>query len=224
MISNELYQEMKKRCGEVGSWAVWDESKPQDPGIVDSCIHELHSNVVMVGLNVSNGINLSWKNFRPGQYVWATNYNVLKLVYAFNRSAFRGAYMTDLLKEHPEPNSAKITRWPEYDKKHNEAIEIFLKEMKLVGATKDTLYVLFGKQVAKAFREERLSHFQKKVELIHYSYWRMSLVSWVEYCWDQLFKYTTMQNTCKCRFEISDCMKKDLKDLTYTEAFKSSRA
>src|SRR5262245_34094775 len=74
------------------SWAIWNPDDLPDTSIIREGLESLKSSVVMVALNLSKFFPIQWKNFHSGRD------HARKLMYAFNRSPYRGAYMTDLIK------------------------------------------------------------------------------------------------------------------------------
>jgi len=107
MISLELFNHIKESYGDVCSWALWDEAgeKPKsnmgnmdilDPGINPNLLDVLHTDIVMIGLNVSRDVNFDrpFRNFHDP----SPDANDFKIRYAFQDTYYCGAYMTDLIK------------------------------------------------------------------------------------------------------------------------------
>jgi len=108
MISKELFEEIKKKYGNVASWAVWyDEGqKPMTNMGIDifninknpSLLETLNNNVIMVGLNVSMRISEKpFVNFHTDDPTKSAG-PVYKVRHAFKRTKYYGAYMTDIIK------------------------------------------------------------------------------------------------------------------------------
>ena len=66
MITNEIYQLMKKKYQFYSSWAIWAEEgeKPKsnvgdlsvlNPAINQNLLNELNPNIILVALNISRG-------------------------------------------------------------------------------------------------------------------------------------------------------------------------
>ena len=102
----------------------------------------------MVALNVSRAVPTHWQNFHSHDHA-------RKLMYAFNDSCYRGAYMTDIIKGESEANSHRLMariRSGDIDVKcHTEA---FIAEMRDVGVHEHSLFILFGRDVTKLFRSQ----------------------------------------------------------------------
>lgn len=107
MINIETFETIRKKYGNVASWAVWanEADKPKsnmgDLSIFDlirnpSLLDVLKNNVVMVGLNSSRLIfhTEPFMNFHDKN----PNANDFKIRFAFRGTEYYGAYMTDVIK------------------------------------------------------------------------------------------------------------------------------
>ena len=94
---------LEDKYGHYASWAIWnpDASIKMDTEVIATHIEQLHTSVVMVGLNISNALPQPWSNFHFGLHD-------RKLNYAFNQSPYRGAYMTDIIKGEIDAKSSNI--------------------------------------------------------------------------------------------------------------------
>ena len=93
-MDKKLFNKIINSCySNFISFAVWNEDDVRDISVIKNNIDCLNKNIIIVGLN-TNGLVEKFKNFHykgcGGRDVW------LKEV--FNRSVFRGAYMTDIIK------------------------------------------------------------------------------------------------------------------------------
>jgi hypothetical protein len=107
MISFQTFEMMKKKYGDVASWAVWEEvgDRPKSnmghQNIFDlrknpNLLELLKNNVVMIGLNFSRPVAASqaFINFHDLN----PRANDFKIQFAFRDTEFYGAYMTDVIK------------------------------------------------------------------------------------------------------------------------------
>jgi hypothetical protein len=99
-------------------------------------------------------------------------------VKAFNDSSYRGAYITDIIKDLPESNSKKVLD-DLTDEQLADNFEIFNEEMKMLGADKNTLIILFGNQVKELFLKGPIFYFNNIVCCMHYSYYGITNDEWV---------------------------------------------
>jgi hypothetical protein len=162
----------------------------------------------MVGLNISKPVNKCWSNFRSRH----RGANDRKLMYAFNWSPYRGAYMTDLLKGIIQPNSALIMR----DIRSGEIdmireISKFRGEMQMLGAGKDTLFVLWGGKTSKLFKEHLGFLYPNHLACSHYAS-RGSDQQWVTKTWNELQDYSTERGKkYGWKFSVNTKMENQLK-------------
>ena len=145
-MERERYDRLRKAYAGFASWAIWNPDERRDTAIIENCVEELHARAVMVGLNISAPLTVPWSNFHIGR-------NDGKLASAFNQGPYRGAYMTDLIKGEVEVSSATLMR-----RIRTEQIDLsrhiadFKTETKLIGATRESLFVLFGGDVSRLSR------------------------------------------------------------------------
>ena len=136
-------------------------------------------------------------------------------MYAFNDSPYRGAYLTDIIKEEIEPSSGKLmTRMRNgYDvQKH---IDSFGAEMDRVGVDKNALFILFGNDVYELFAKHLASTYSNHVKCRHYSHYRTNDAEWVEEAWSKLeAHYVKTRGTLKTlKFVRNRRMKAQLEKL-----------
>lgn len=172
-ISHQHFEELERKYGRYSSWAIWDPADPRSSDIVRKNIDQLNPKIVMVSLNVSATIYEPWSNFRIGK-------NDRKLIHAFNQGEYRGAYMTDILKDEVEVDSSNIRKKiksGELDINHH--VDAFKTEMKDVGASKDSLFILFGKIVEETFKKYLADSFPKYIACEHFAVYGSS-EDWAE--------------------------------------------
>lgn len=170
-MEKEKLQRLANEFGFTSSWAVWNPDDLRDLSVIKSNHEKLFKNVVMVGLNVSATIDTPWQNFHIGT-------NDRKLMEAFNDTSYRGAYMTDLIKDHTEAKSDKLLN-ELTEEKLSENFNRFYREMDILGAEKNTLFILFGNQVKELFLKEPIFHFNNIVCCMHYSYYGITKSEWI---------------------------------------------
>src|SRR5262245_26975352 len=100
-LTPNVFHALAARYGKYSSWAAWSPANPADTQIITPELTCLNTSVVLVALNISRPIPSHWRNFHGRDHS-------RKLMFAFNESPYRGAYMTDLFKGEVEPDSGKL--------------------------------------------------------------------------------------------------------------------
>jgi hypothetical protein len=176
MIRKEHYTEMERKYGQWSSWAVWADAgeKPKsnigDTSIFDlrsnpEILKQLNQNIVMVGLNFSREIKKgNFVNFHDERSA-AQDY---KIRYAFSKTKYYGAYMTDVIKGFEQKIAREVVS---YLKKHRkfeeENIALFKQELFDLKSI-DPLLIAFGNDTFNILDR----YFKGKYRLIkipHYS-------------------------------------------------------
>jgi hypothetical protein len=178
-ITESTLQKIIRQYGWCASWAIWtDEGETPKSNIGDLSVfnfeknpklrESLHSKFIAVGLNISsNLLSGNFSNFHSNQ---PTN-NDYKLRYAFRETPVWGCYMTDILKNFPEPKSGKVMKYikenPESLSQHFEA---FVQEIDILGAQDATFLGLGGD--AFTLLKKALPNDARIIPVRHYSDWR----------------------------------------------------
>jgi len=182
MITREKFKLIEENWGELASWAVWAEkgdtpkSNIEDLTIFkrDKILEELNPEVIFVGLNISRDDlkdREPFANFHSG-YGHAQEY---KLRYVLKATPLWGGYLTDIIKDHPEINSANVLK----KLKENPQIEVenikrFQREIVDLGSINPILIALGGATYKillrnfKQFRVVKITHFSARVALEKY--------------------------------------------------------
>ena len=144
MISETVYKNLQFEYGDMASWALWKrpgstpKSNTGDMSIWDdpNLLNILNPDYVFVGLNGSGkhdgylALNRPWFNFHSD----SPHQQDYKLRYALMDTPLWGSYITDIIKEYQEVDSAKVKTYLQH---HPEVIEknvrLFRQEMKLHG-------------------------------------------------------------------------------------------
>ena len=181
MLDRKTYNLMKKKYGDVGSWAVWcpqtDKKAPKsNMGNMDWTKGEdglcsvLNPEFVFVGLNLSDShgkysdANTPWVNFHSGN----PHGNSFKLRFALKDTSFWGAYMTDLIKGVKETDSKKVVSKLKKDSALLERnMKEFEREISHLGGK--PVLVALGKAVGKFLKPLELEGKYVVKELPHYS-------------------------------------------------------
>lgn len=182
------FEELTKRHGSYGSWAIWEYSRSRvqekKTSIIEENLADLHSRYILIGLNISSEIE-TWGNFRGGKHD-------RKLKYAFNDSPIRGAYMTDLFKNIVKVKSTDLAK---YLKDRPEIIEknvlMFIDEMQDLKISPETQFIILGSEnnshVANFYRSEFQKHFINNPVIYHRHYSSIGTDrAWVESMWDAI--------------------------------------
>lgn len=180
MYSTDEYNALVSKYGLLSSWAVWDYKIESDLSIIDTNTNILNSKNVFLGLNISSSLkNIPWCNFHGGKHD-------RKLKYACNDTILRGSYITDLFKDIPEVQSAKIEKHitPEIVAKN---IGFFDQEMSDVKANSNSKFIVLGKKAEFYYKE----YFDQKITnnvlyYPHYSSTRDTDKKWVLGLWKEL--------------------------------------
>ena len=184
-FAQSLLADLAKKYGMYSSWAIWNPANPANAGIIAEHHGWLNASVVMVALNVSRWIPNTWQNFHSTDHA-------RKLMFAFNDSPYRGAYMTDIIKGEVEAKAGRLLERigaGSIDvRKH---IDAFRAEMFDVGADEHSLFILFGNDVAQFFKTHLALIYPNHVSCAHYSNYGkgFSDAEWVEKTWTTLEKH-----------------------------------
>lgn len=177
MITQEKFDFIKEKYGYCASWAVWAEQSVKaksnmgdltilDPQINKELLNQLNPNVVFVAYNFARDVKQEdFGNFHS-DYPYATDY---KTRYAVKGTKFWGGYMTDIIKDHPEIESAKVKSFlkknPQAEKNN---VERFRQELQNIGAVNPTI-IAFGNDVYEIL-ERHLKNEFKIVKISHYAH------------------------------------------------------
>lgn len=153
-MSRELVEAVAAKYGDVSSFALWGpvgdrpKSGMDNIDVIYQRAHEAHARVVLVGLNVSAGIETPLSNFH------GENGLVYKLRAAATGTKAEGGYITDILKHWVEADSGKVKDVLR-DKPELLApqFEAFRSELEFVGADKGTILVAMGGLVEDLLHE-----------------------------------------------------------------------
>lgn len=206
-----LFEDLERKYALCASWAIWNGDDPRDPSVIRRDLGSLKSSVVMVALNVSGTIGGSWQNFHSRDHA-------RKLIYAFNHSPYRGAYMTDLVKGEIDPNSASLSRrLRSRDIDVNEHVRSFRREMDDVGAKDESLFILFGHRAARLFGHHLGAEYPNYVYCPHYSMYGKGYTDagWVAKTWHILEEHyrATATRFATPEFRVTDEMTNELEKL-----------
>ena len=177
MITNEIYQLMKKKYQFYSSWAIWAEEgeTPKsnvgdlsvlNPAINQNLLNELNPNIILVALNISRGdIQEPLANFHDKRSE-ATDY---KLRYALKDTALWGGYLTDIIKDFDQKISGKVVSFlKENQRFEKENVDYFLEEISYLGVTNPILIAL-GTPTYEIL-DRHLSNQFKIIKIRHYAF------------------------------------------------------
>lgn len=175
MISSSVFDAVKRQYGSMASWAVWaevgakakshmDDLTVLDPAENPELLRVLHTNFVLLGLNISHRIKCSLGNF----HVDKPTGPAYKIRYALKNTPLWGAYMTDVIKNFEEPISenmlAYLRKHPDFERTNMQQLR---DELAVVGATKPVL-VTFG-TIAHTIVQRHFVNEFKILPLPHYA-------------------------------------------------------
>lgn len=137
------YEIIKRKYGKVASWLIYDEDY-SDYKIIEKHIHELNPAYVFCGLNAAKDTLGIWQAFHL-RYQGGKG-KILKET--FNDSpVFRGAYITDLFKEHVNAKSNEVFGIVKKDENfRNKYFNIYCEEMEYlkIGGKYPKVYTIGG--------------------------------------------------------------------------------
>ncbi len=206
-----LFEQLENKYAQHASWAVWNNRDLEDTSVIRENLRDLKTSVVMVALNISRALPSAWRNFHSRDHA-------RKLMYPFNHSPYRGAYMTDIIKAYVEPSSARLQKQLLTGQLHVLShVETFYDEMKDLGATNRTLFILFGREATKLFNMYLAAKYPNHVSCPHYSMYGKGYTDaeWVEKAWSILESHSNATATdCDAgKFLVTTRMRADLAKL-----------
>jgi hypothetical protein len=172
------FEAIRRAHGGYASWAVWaapstgaksniGELSVLDPAVNPLLLTEIKTDVVMVGLNISRTFVEPFRNFHD-QSRHAQDY---KLRFGFSNTPYYGAYMTDVIKNTPQVDSALLMR---HLSQHLALVAdnfaLFLQELNDLGAS-NPLILAFGRD-AHGLLARHLPRraYSRLVKVTHYSH------------------------------------------------------
>lgn len=180
MISKKNYDLLKKKYGDVASWAIWNmnysnvepKKNTSDLSVFedDDLLSKINTGYVFVGLNassthgdVSHGAE-AWYNFHSSY----SRQNDYKLRYALQGTKYWGSYITDVIKHYEEVDSSKVQSYlaknPGVVKEN--IIEL-KRELDLLGT--NLILVALGGATYKILRQYLSAEYEIK-QIKHYSF------------------------------------------------------
>ena len=177
MISEDLYNKIRKVYGYFCSWAVWDKegSTPKsnmgnlkifDLKQNSEILSILKNNIIMIGLNFSRPIDNPepFINFHD-KYPYANDF---KIRYAFRETIYYGAYMTDIIKNSIQIKSSILMSSLD-DQTIDKNVEVFRNEIACLEAKKPTI-LAFGKDAYDILKQYLYrDEYSSLIKLTHYS-------------------------------------------------------
>lgn len=180
MITKQEYQSISKEYGYVCSWAVWEKAgeKPKS-NIANMHVFDLDKNlnlletlrtdVIMVALNFARHVAFEkpFMNFHDAN----PHAQDFKIRYAFEETAFYGAYMTDIIKDFPMLSSKDVLSHLKTNPNVvTTQLERFRKEMKFIGAEAPVV-LAFGKDTFGILKNGLdAKEYSSLIQLTHYSH------------------------------------------------------
>lgn len=171
---------LKAKYGQYSSWAIWDPNNESDVTVIDKNMATLHSRFVFLGLNISRPLHTSpWINFHGGKHD-------RKLKYACSNNALHGAYITDIFKGIPEVHANELIRGLT-SVVIEKNVKLFHEEMKDVGLTNESSFIILGNDAARCFDKYFKVGFSNNViHHYHHSYYGIRDKEWVERLWQKM--------------------------------------
>jgi hypothetical protein len=152
-LKNYRFDGDRKLC-EVASWAIWDVDI-KNTKIIEQNIESLNGSIVFVGLNFGGTDDDAQKGREWGNFHCGRDSRLPKLL---NNTRFKGAYMTDIIKNKATSKSKELMK--KIKKREidvNKYIKIFIKEINQL-QTNDIEMYLFGNGVKSIFSDHVMKH------------------------------------------------------------------
>lgn len=160
------YKKLKHNFADTASWAVWDEEQPANTDIITQKKDTLRNDVVLLSLFPHRqSPEQDWGNFHGDK---AGN----KLMQLFGSSSYRGAYITSLYKQEGKTGEEQF---------QEKQLQLFIKEMKWLGAKRKTLFVLFGQDTKNIFFDQLIHRFNNVALCEHYASFRLTADEWADH-------------------------------------------
>jgi len=175
----ETFELIKNKYGLIASWAIWGEegdtpkSNMGDLSVFDlskntNLLNQLNPNIILVALNFS--YDVPENELRIFANFHGKGGGAYKLRYGLRNTVLWGAYITDIIKNFPEMESANVMKYlknnPEFVK---ENIITFEEELNDLGAT-DPIIVALGGDTYKIL-SKNLNPKYKIFRTTHYSHY-----------------------------------------------------
>jgi hypothetical protein len=209
-LTQSIFSDLAKKYGDHASWAVWNPHHLRDTQVISENLYCLKTSVIMVGLNISASLQQHWSNFHAGRHD-------RKLMYAFNDSPYRGAYMTDIIKGEIEAKSERLKeRIQEGQVDVQKHIAAFHSEMDDLAVNKQALFILFGGDVKRLFVERLAGVYTNYAACPHYSR-RGTDAEWVEASWVILEEHRLTTGADTPPFSRNDSMRNQLQKLKHKQ-------
>lgn len=142
------------------SFAIWNDNDINDLSKIDENIENLNQNIIIVGLNISRGVN-KFQNFhvkhQGGRDSWLKD--------AFNNGCFHGAYMTDIIKNDVSPRQSLVDLSIENIIKN---IKEFKKELNFINC-RNPYIVAIGYETTRILRQYLPEYIENIHSIPHYA-------------------------------------------------------
>jgi hypothetical protein len=173
-ITMDLFEKIREEYGQYASWAIWAEDNKYSEGVrgmdidifqnvTKDILSQLNPNFVILGLNWSKGSPGILMNFH------SRDSNIGKLRYAVRNSPLHGAYMTDIIKNHSEPNSKELMKYLQLNPRvEKENVRDFENEISIL-EIEDPVIIANGKNVYEILKRNHIAERYKVIKITHYS-------------------------------------------------------
>jgi len=177
---NENLLQLKKDFGKYGSWALWDDFGRITPFLGKDNFEKLiKPNIIFIGLNASIEVLDDWMGYHQecrSESWFAPTFHIRKLAEILREEefeTFKGAYMTDVIKNHYDPSSNTIA---DKIKKDNnlvlENLRLFENELKILSKISDSgkfHIIAMGNLAFDELTKQALGH--RVYKIYHYANW-----------------------------------------------------
>jgi hypothetical protein len=179
MVDRDTFDLIKQRHGGYASWAVWAEptGRPKsnignlmvlDPDQNATLLGTLRNDVVMIALNLSRFLPVSFGNFHDP----SSESQDYKIRYAFSGTPYYGAYMTDLIKGVVTLKSSSLMRHLAANPSLvRDSIRGLLDELEDLKCFSPVLIAFGGGTHRLAAKHVPSSRYSRLVRIPHYSHY-----------------------------------------------------
>ena len=178
-----MQNDIKNKYGDVASWAVW--KSPDNDNLATNMdiddlfdiernpelLKQLQNNIIMVGYNFSRQTDdfpkfHNFHSFKGDNVNHTTLRNASKIRYAFKGTPYWGAYMTDIIKNHPESKSKNVDL-----SNLDEDFRIFRDELETLQADNPVI-IAFGSKVYTLLKNHlKPQEYSRLIRVTHYAHY-----------------------------------------------------
>ncbi|MCL1958901.1 MAG: hypothetical protein FWF68_04805 [Spirochaetes bacterium] len=159
-MEKTVFENLKKtkyedvELSKFASWAIWDKDI-ENTEFIEKSLDKLNGNIVFVALNFGGKKPDDWKDW---QNFHCKGRGDRILNNFLSKTEFKGAYMTDLIKDLHNSNGKQAEKiFENNETKRNKDIDFLFQEIEMLKTNNIEMY-LFGEGVETLFKEYVIGH------------------------------------------------------------------